>query len=127
MHQDLNFASQTKWRVYLPFLIWHAFCHVEFPGHVQKHQNMRLNKKINRLSNFMYNPRVDMRIIYFTICADQESVARGGPTLTTFFFFFFLDEGKDYPNSKAGHHWPASETPFKWRFADGNGPMMAQH
>ena len=26
---------------------------------------------------------------------------------------------------KAGHHRPASETPFKWRFA--GGPMMAQH
>ena len=26
---------------------------------------------------------------------------------------------------KAGYHRPASETPFKWRFA--GGPMMAQH
>ena len=26
---------------------------------------------------------------------------------------------------KAGHHWLASETPFKWRFA--GVPMMAQH
>ena len=26
---------------------------------------------------------------------------------------------------KMGHHRPASETPFKWRFA--GGPMMAQH
>ena len=25
----------------------------------------------------------------------------------------------------AGHHWPASETPFKWRFA--GVPLMAQH
>ena len=25
----------TKWRVYLPFPIWHAFCHVEFLGHMQ--------------------------------------------------------------------------------------------
>ena len=26
---------------------------------------------------------------------------------------------------KVGHHRPASETPFKWRFT--GGPMMAQH
>ena len=25
---------------------------------------------------------------------------------------------------KAGHHWPASETPFKWRFA--GGPIFAR-
>ena len=47
LHQDLNFAdvhaifsliSLTKWRVYLPFPIWDAFCHVDFLGHVQKQQ-----------------------------------------------------------------------------------------
>ena len=26
---------------------------------------------------------------------------------------------------KVGHHWPASETPFKWRLA--GWPMMAKH
>ena len=44
LYQNLNLAnahaicsliSMTKWRVYLPFPIWHAFCHVEFLGHVQ--------------------------------------------------------------------------------------------
>ena len=35
---------------------------------------------------------------------------------------FFLDEGIRIP-LKAGHHRPASETPFQWRFAD--VPMMA--
>ena len=25
----------------------------------------------------------------------------------------------------AGHHWPASETPFEWRFA--GGPIVARH
>ena len=28
------------------------------------------------------------------------------------------------PGSMLGHHWLASETPFKWRFA--GGPMMAR-
>ena len=53
---------------------------------------------------------------------------RGGPTLTTVFVDVFLkvDEGKADPKPlKAGHHPPASEMPFKWRFA--GGPMMAQH
>ena len=49
-------------------------------------------------------------------CADPESFARGGPTLTT---FFLVDE------IKAGHHQPASETPSKWRFPGMS--MMAQH
>ena len=44
LHQNFNLAdahaicsliSVTKWRVYLPFPIWHAFCHVEFLWHVQ--------------------------------------------------------------------------------------------
>ena len=30
-----SLISVTKWRVYLPFPIWHAFCHVKFLGHVQ--------------------------------------------------------------------------------------------
>ena len=44
LHQNLNLADAhaicslilvTKWRVYLPFPIWHAFCHVEVLGHMQ--------------------------------------------------------------------------------------------
>ena len=55
-------------------------------------------------------------------CADPESFARGGPTLTLFLF----DEGKEDQNPlKGSHHRPASETPFQWRFA---GVLMtAQH
>ena len=42
------------------------------------------------------------------------------------FFFLFLIRGKRIQIAlKAGHHGPASETPFKWRFA--GGPMLAQH
>ena len=40
--------------------------------------------------------------------ADPESLARGGPTLITL-----------------GQDWPASETPYKWRFT--GVLMMAQH
>ena len=35
---------------------------------------------------------------------------------TSLFFFFCSRKGDQIP-LKAGHHWPASETPFKWRFA----------
>ena len=49
-------------------------------------------------------------------CADPDSFARCGPTLTTFFFVFFLvDEGRIQIPLSAGHHRPASETPFRWR------------
>ena len=55
-------------------------------------------------------------------CADPESFARGGPT-----FFSFLIRGKRIQIAlKAGHHWPASDRPFKWHFccrAD-DGPTL---
>ena len=51
-------------------------------------------------------------------CADPESFFRGGPT-------FFLDNEWIKIPLKSGHHRPASETPFKWRFA--GVAMMAQH
>ena len=34
-----------------------------------------------------------------TACAEPETLARGGPTLTTFFLSFFFDEGKEDTNS----------------------------
>ena len=49
---------------------------------------------------------------------------RLGPTLTN--FSVLVDEERGDANTlKAGNHGPASETPFKGRFA--SGPMMAQH
>ena len=56
-------------------------------------------------------------------CADPESFARGGPTLTT--FFLLMRGGRIQISLKAGRHRPTSETPFKWRFA--GVPMLAQH
>ena len=44
-----------------------------------------------------------------------EIFFKGGP-------FFLVNEWIQLP-FKMGHHWPASETPFKWRFA--GGPLMA--
>ena len=60
-------------------------------------------------------------------CTDPESFVRGDPILTFFFCFFFslMRGGRIQIPLLAGHQWPASETPFKWRFA--GGPMMAQH
>ena len=55
--------------------------------------------------------------------ADPESFARGGPTLTG--FFSDNDGERIQIPLKVGHHRPACETPFKWRFA--GGPMMPQH
>ena len=55
----------------------------------------------------------------FQTCADQESFARGGPTLT---FFFLVDEGRE---DKLAIIAPPAKRHFKWRFA--GGPMMAQH
>ena len=44
-----------------------------------------------------------------------------------FRFFFLVDEGREDPDTtdEAGHHWPASKTPWKWCFA--GGQMMAEH
>ena len=56
-------------------------------------------------------------LLYLTViaCADPESFARGGATMTMNIKLKAL---------KAGHHRPARETPFNWIF--GGGPMMAQ-
>ena len=53
-------------------------------------------------------------------CADLENFVRGGQILTA---LFLVDERIQIPLD-AGQHWPANETPFKWRFA--GVPMMAQ-
>ena len=78
------------------------------------------------------NIQIDQNVLYATAlmgyacagpCADPECFVRGGPTLTTFFFSM---RGKRIQIAlKAGHHRPASEMPFKWRFAGGS--MKAQH
>ena len=39
-------------------------------------------------------------------------------------FFSLMRRGRIQIPLLVGHQWPASETPFKWRFA--GGPMMAQ-
>ena len=57
-------------------------------------------------------------------CADPESFFRGGPTFLRFFFKLIRGERIQIP-LEMGHHRPASEAPFKWRFA--GGPMVAQH
>ena len=45
--------------------------------------------------------------------------------LFLFSFFFLMRRGRIQIPLLAGHERPASETPFKWRFA--GGPMVAQH
>ena len=45
--------------------------------------------------------------------------------MRTFFFCFVFSLMREEGSILAGYHWPASETPFKWRFA--GVPMMAQH
>ena len=57
-----------------------------------------------------------------TTCADPENVFRGGQTLP---MFYFLEGERIQIPLKADQYRPASETPFKWRFAGGS--MMAQH
>ena len=49
----------------------------------------------------------------------------GGSNFDNVFFYFVEEELEDQIPLKAGHHRPASETPFKWRFA--GEPMVAQH
>ena len=60
-----------------------------------------------------------VEIVFAFQCVDLRKFCQRGSNSTLIFF----DNG---PNStKSGcHYWPASETPFKWRFA--GGPMMAR-
>ena len=48
---------------------------------------------------------------------------RGSNFESVFFFFSLLRRGRVQIPLLADHHWPASETSFKWRFT--GGPMMA--
>ena len=65
-------------------------------------------------------------------CADPEVGDRGsGPPEKHKNKGFLSNAGPDPLKSTKqlsmlGHHRPASETPFKWRFADGpdNGPLL---
>ena len=71
-----------------------------------------------------------VKYVYYhhTACADPESFVSWGPTLTSFFFVFvfkLMKGGMKRIPLLASHQRPASETPFKWRFA--GGPMMSQH
>ena len=59
-----------------------------------------------------------MHIRYVPTCVDPESLARGSPTQT-----FLMREESIQIALIADHHRPATETPFKWRFA--GGPIMA--
>ena len=74
-------------------------------------------------------PMVQLVCLLTCSCADPESFVRGGPILTTIFFIilFLVDKGRVRIQIPllAGHQWPASETPFKWRFS--GGPMVAKH
>ena len=56
--------------------------------------------------------------------ADPESFVRGGPNLIQV-FFSVMRGYRIQIRLYMGHHLPASETPFKWRFA--GWPVMAQH
>ena len=71
----------------------------------------------------MYNPRDHMCFIY--ISQHPESFAK---LRQRFYYYYFFMRAKTIQIAlKVGHHWPASKNPFKWRFPDGNGSMMAQH
>ena len=56
---------------------------------------------------------------------NPESFVRGVSTLTAFFFSLIGGGMIQIPLLLAGHHQPASKTPFKWHFA--GMPIRAQH
>ena len=57
------------------------------------------------------------------ICVDLEGAQGPGPPLKNHKNIEFLSNTGPEPLLMLGHHWPASETPLKWRLA--GGPMMA--
>ena len=57
-------------------------------------------------------------------CADPESCQRGSNFENV--FFSLIRGGRIKIPLLVGHQWPASETPFKWRFTGGadDGPTL---
>ena len=88
--------------------------------------------KLHRTSGYPPLMSSGLNILYTSVehpghARIQKFFVRGGPTLRK--IFLLVDEGGGGEDPKiqleAGHHWPASEMPFKWRFA--GVPMIAQH
>ena len=55
----------------------------------------------------------------YNMITQPENFVRGRGGGSNFDNVVLVDDGGEDPNTtKAGHHWPASETPLNWRFAD---------
>ena len=61
-------------------------------------------------------PRLFELILYIPVMLGSRNFCQRGSNFDNFFFVVLGDEMIKIA-LKAGHHWPASETPFKWRFA----------
>ena len=61
--------------------------------------------------------------VYVQACRRVKFCQRGSNYENV--FFSLMRGGRVNLSLWAGHHWPASESPFKWRFV--GVPMMAQH
>ena len=60
------------------------------------------------------------------LCTDPDSLGVGGGSNFDFSFKLTRVETREDPNTtKSGHHRPASDPPYIWRFA--GVPMMTQH
>ena len=82
--------------------------------------------KISIHSKYICSINIYNKSMPINMRGSRKFCQRASNSDNVFFFVFLVDEGsKDQNYTKTGHDRPASETPFKWRFA--GVAMMAQH
>ena len=59
------------------------------------------------------------------MCGSRKFLSEGS-NFDNVFFFSLMRGGRIQISLLVGHQWPASETPFKWRFTGGadDGPTL---
>ena len=82
---------------------------------------------MNGFSLHIEPPRRNKHLFCMTLNkhARIQKILSEGSNFDNVFFFQMMRGGRIEKTLSAGHHQPASETPFKWRFA--GVLMMAQH
>ena len=131
-HLGITFCQSTYTCTCLVFIFYvhaHRTIHADLiygAGRLKIRLNLHLHPYFMYVSIEGSGESVFMRRFALAFHARIQNILSGGPNFDNVFFKPMLMRGGwNKVALKAGHHRPASETPFKWRFA--GVLMMAQY